>query len=80
MIRKLLVLFVVLLAGMQPKIWGQIQDRCGSMEVLDRLMKEDPTLKDRMQQIEMDMQNRIISGEGQYTGGVIRQIPVVVLR
>ncbi|MBK7378544.1 MAG: PKD domain-containing protein [Ignavibacteriales bacterium] len=78
MIRKLLVLLVVLLAGMQPKIWGQIQDRCGSMEVLDRLMKEDPTLKDRMQQIEMDMQNRIISGEGQFTGGVIRRIPVVV--
>jgi hypothetical protein len=64
---------------MQPEEFNTVAGRqCGSMEVLEEQMKADPSLRQRMEDIERFTQNVIASGEAMRLVGDTMEIPVVV--
>ncbi|GAB4296311.1 MAG: hypothetical protein Kow0098_19380 [Ignavibacteriaceae bacterium] len=79
MIKNILFSLILLLTLGTTVIKSQELTRCGTMEVLDRLLKENPDLEQRMAAIEQVIQHKIIENKlNPETGGVIRTIPVVV--
>lgn len=56
---------------------AQHTDRCGTMQYLNQLIQDDPSLVQRMEQQEQQLQTQIANKNGNQTQAVVT-IPVVV--
>lgn len=74
---KLLIIVLVVFAGCNESEESVLSKRdCGTMEVHDRLLVEDPTYAKRVNEIEEFTQNAIRTGSFRLVNGVI-EIPIV---
>lgn len=80
MLKKLLILTAAFMTALAPAATSQNRRTCGTMEVLERLQREDPSMERRMREIETQtssyIQEKSTSQKANYTESVVT-IPVV---
>lgn len=73
--KNLIFLVVLIFSGLSESIYAQ--RNCGTMENLERLKREDPSVSIQMEQIEQHISNYTLLGANRSVGAVYN-IPVVV--